>query len=239
MNQLTRGQAPSRLMDEVKMRNDYNNLYDAKGKIRQRWNTMQEKGKKVVREALSAISNGCCAYCGDKIRGSKMDVDHYLPSSVFPYLAYCWENLLPSCKLCNQTYKRDYYPLILENKKIIEHCMVGEVDYDYLYIKHALMVLIKNERIIDPTYDIINDHMTFQPAIHRYDTHSPIGEKTKEIFFQRDEVERELEGISNIVRGLVQNGCSYDIIETHIDVYGREFYYKAYYWYWKKQQDVG
>ena len=61
-----------------------------------------------VKRALSKLFSDKCAYCEQDIEG--FDVEHYRPKgrvdkSSHPgyfWLAYCWENLFPSCIRCNQ-----------------------------------------------------------------------------------------------------------------------------------------
>lgn len=39
------------------------------------------------------------------------DVEHYRPKSVYWWLAYSYENYLASCTLCNQAFKKDFFPI--------------------------------------------------------------------------------------------------------------------------------
>lgn len=232
-------EAPAKLLDDTVKKGYYTNLRDAKNKIRPRWNTIQENNKKVVREQLIKLSNGCCAYCGKRVRGSEMDVDHFLPSSMFPYLAYCWDNLLPSCKRCNQTYKRDFVPNQLNNSLIIEECMEGETEYNLIYSKDKIFEICTNSRIIEPSVDNIEDHLEFNPEIFAYKEKSTIGKLTKEMFFNKAEVIEYLEKLSEAVKKLVERNCEYDVVEAFIELDGYEFYYKSFYEYWKKEKEEG
>ncbi len=57
-------------------------------------------------------SNGKCAYCESPTTVvSYGDVEHFRPKSLYWWLAYCYENYLPSCTICNQRYKRDDFPI--------------------------------------------------------------------------------------------------------------------------------
>jgi len=100
----------------------YENLWDKYGKVYPRWNTTckDDDGISIIRKQLLKMSNSSCAYCGKKIGNSSLDVDHYLPLSQFPYIAYCWDNLIPACKACNQSSKRDFFPSSLKKIKIVE-----------------------------------------------------------------------------------------------------------------------
>ncbi len=241
MKQLYRNsvEAPSKLLDDSVKKDYYKNLRDEKNKIRDRWNTIQENKCKVVREQLLKLSDGCCAYCGKKIRGSEMDVDHFLPSFNFPYIAYCWENLLPSCKRCNQTYKHDYVPTSLKDQIIIEKCMKDEKEYNLIYDECDVLSLCENSRIIEPSRDTIEEHLEFNPEIYAYKYKSDIGKLTKEKFFNKAEVIEFLEKLSEAVKKLVESGCSFDVVQAFIDLDGYEFYYKSFYTYWMREKQAG
>lgn len=53
-----------------------------------------------------------CAYCEAKEQLKRNDVEHFRPASNYWWLAFTWENLLFSCRNCNQSpYKLDKFPL--------------------------------------------------------------------------------------------------------------------------------
>jgi uncharacterized protein (TIGR02646 family) len=52
-----------------------------------------------------------CAYCESTLPG-KLDVEHFRPESIYPLLAYRWNNLLLSCNFCNSHYKGAQFPLL-------------------------------------------------------------------------------------------------------------------------------
>ena len=39
------------------------------------------------------------------------DVEHFRPKSKYWWLAYCYENYLYSCQMCNQRYKKAEFPI--------------------------------------------------------------------------------------------------------------------------------
>jgi hypothetical protein len=60
---------------------------------------------------LIAESSDKCAYCETNFRTVSFgDVEHYRPKSLYWWLAYCLENYLASCQICNQAMKRDAFP---------------------------------------------------------------------------------------------------------------------------------
>ena len=71
---------------------------------------------KEAKPQLLIESNNKCAYCETPTRVVAYgDVEHFRPKSVYWWLAYSYENYLPSCTACNQEYKKDFFRL--ENKK--------------------------------------------------------------------------------------------------------------------------
>ncbi len=67
-----------------------------------------KKGK----DALKAESNGKCAYCEAEVSVvAHGDVEHFRPKSVYWWLAYCFDNHLYACQICNESYKGDAFPV--------------------------------------------------------------------------------------------------------------------------------
>lgn len=64
-------------------------------------------------------SNGKCAYCESPTTVVAYgDVEHFRPKSKYWWLAYCYENYLPSCTICNQRFKQDEFPLGPDSKAL-------------------------------------------------------------------------------------------------------------------------
>lgn len=82
-------------------------------------------GCETVRTALKSAQFLKCCYCESKIPGTGYgEVEHYRPKAAwqqekktplnrpaYHWLAYSWENLLWSCKVCNGSYKKNLFPL--------------------------------------------------------------------------------------------------------------------------------
>ena len=117
--------------------------------------------------------------------------------------------------------------------------MAGVLQHDHVYEKDMIMALAGTERILDPTYDTIEEHLAFQPEFFSYHELSLIGTRTNQMFFDREEVVRELEGISDIVKELVKQGCEQNVMDPIIAVYGQDFYYRAFYKFWLEEQQSG
>jgi hypothetical protein len=61
---------------------------------------------------LKAESCGKCAYCeAPTTVVAHGDVEHFRPKTIYWWLAYCYENHLFACQICNQTYKSDNFPI--------------------------------------------------------------------------------------------------------------------------------
>lgn len=74
---------------------------------------------KVVRDQLFAESNNKCAYCEATTKiVSPGDVEHFRPKSKYWWLAYCYDNYLVSCSVCNSTFKGNKFPLLDETKAL-------------------------------------------------------------------------------------------------------------------------
>ena len=66
---------------------------------------------KKAKAQLLKETNNKCAYCEAPTKVVAYgDVEHYRPKSMYWWLAYCYENYLPSCQLCNQKYKKAKFP---------------------------------------------------------------------------------------------------------------------------------
>ncbi len=90
---------------------------------------------KTVKEALLAMQHGKCCFCEAKITHiSYGDIEHYRPKAGYKqdnseslqkpgyyWLVYAWDNLLLSCTLCNQQYKKNLFPLLHPEKRALSH----------------------------------------------------------------------------------------------------------------------
>lgn len=67
---------------------------------------------KPAKEQLLAETRGKCAYCEAPTSiVAYGDVEHYRPKSRYWWLAYCYDNYLASCQLCNQKFKKAFFPI--------------------------------------------------------------------------------------------------------------------------------
>lgn len=68
---------------------------------------------KPAKGAMKRESHSKCAYCEASTETvAHGDVEHFRPKSIYWWLAFCFDNYLFACQLCNQTYKGDNFPLV-------------------------------------------------------------------------------------------------------------------------------
>ena len=73
---------------------------------------------KKAKKQLKAESGGKCAYCEAPTSVvAHGDVEHFRPKNTYWWLAYCYDNYLFSCQICNQSFKGDAFPLPDEAKR--------------------------------------------------------------------------------------------------------------------------
>jgi hypothetical protein len=78
------------------------------------WDSSKWKGAK-TRLKSDAIKK--CAYCeAPTSTVAHGDVEHFRPKSIYWWLAYCFDNYLFSCQICNQIYKGDEFPISGPNR---------------------------------------------------------------------------------------------------------------------------
>jgi hypothetical protein len=67
---------------------------------------------KAAKGQLKLESGGKCAYCESPTDTvAHGDVEHFRPKSVYWWLAYCYDNYLYSCQICNEVFKKDKFPI--------------------------------------------------------------------------------------------------------------------------------
>jgi hypothetical protein len=67
---------------------------------------------KAAKDQLRRESSGKCAYCeGKASHVAHGDVEHFRPKATYWWLAYCWDNYVYACQICNQSYKGENFPI--------------------------------------------------------------------------------------------------------------------------------
>ena len=66
---------------------------------------------KAAKPQLKRETGGKCAYCESPTDTvAHGDVEHYRPKSKYWWLAYCYDNYVYACQICNQVHKGDEFP---------------------------------------------------------------------------------------------------------------------------------
>lgn len=136
-------------------------------------------GHKTVKDELKRIQHGKCCFCESKVSHiAHGDVEHFRPKTayfidddptlIYPgyyWLAYDYSNLFFACQICNQTFKKNYFPLEEEANR----CRSHEFDLD----KEVTL-------LIHPENDDPAEHIAFRDEIAFPVGGSAKGEKTIE-----------------------------------------------------------
>ena len=67
---------------------------------------------KTAKAQLKVESGGKCGYCeGKAAHVAHGDVEHFRPKTVYWWLAYCYDNYVFACQICNQSHKGSNFPV--------------------------------------------------------------------------------------------------------------------------------
>ena len=117
-------------------------------------------GAASVKQQLIDDQHGKCCFCeADFTANGYGDVEHLRPKAGFTktrtgklnrpgyyWLAYDWDNLLFSCQICNQRFKKNYFPLDNETARAKNHT------FDYRE---------ESPQLLHPSADNPEAHITF------------------------------------------------------------------------------
>jgi uncharacterized protein (TIGR02646 family) len=162
-----------------------------------------------AKKQLFIETKGKCAYCEANTQVvAHGDVEHYRPKSIYWWLAYCYENYLVSCAVCNEVHKKDKFPTL--------HSAVQSVEI----FAHTTDSEIQNlTKILTP--DPLNedeglDYVTFKTAFdqERPLLVNPYYEDPEKFFaYEADEVLREV-AVVPLRPELIP------FVEASVDIYG-------------------
>lgn len=121
-------------------------------------------GHSTVKKILKDIQHSKCCFCEAKIDHiSHGDVEHFRPKAGYQidddqkltkpgyyWLVYDFANLFFCCQICNQVYKKNYFPLVDESKRAKSHL-------DNYALEESL--------ILHPAFDNIDDHLVFEAEL--------------------------------------------------------------------------
>ena len=84
---------------------------------------------KQAKENLKAESRGKCAFCESSTSAVAYgDVEHFRPSSLYWWLAYCYDNFSYSCQICNQKFKKAKFRIARDNRRLREPTIPSFLD---------------------------------------------------------------------------------------------------------------
>lgn len=222
MKALTRPSAPACLADAEEgpaLRVAwYDDLRKSDGAIKDRWNSQDpdEQGVSSIRRALSKMSDGECAWCG--VRLDQWQVDHYLPQKRFPYVAYCWDNLLPACPRCNRR-KSGYVPPGLAARNVVDPALAERHPAATPFSKTQILPFLE-ERLVDPSFDDPAAHLEFVAAIPMWRGRTRQGELTVARFFAEKEDAQRWHELSEFIKACIDVGVPAHIFEDYADLHG-------------------
>lgn len=146
-------------------------------------------GHSTVKEALKQLQHHKCCFCEARITHvSHGDVEHFRPKGGFQstlqggltqpgyyWLAYDFSNLFLACQICNQSYKKNYFPLEGgdESNRARSH-------HDNYRDEKSL--------ILHPEFDEPEQHITFEAEVIKPRNDSARGKAT----IERTGLDREL-----------------------------------------------
>ncbi len=120
-------------------------------------------GGKMVKNALIKIQHNKCCFCESSLHAQHGDVEHFRPkggwvqeekdklSEVgYYWLAYDWDNLFLACQKCNQTFKKNYFPIENLSGRALNHT------HDIAKELHL---------IINPSIDNPQEHLLFKKEV--------------------------------------------------------------------------
>ena len=107
-------------------------------------------GHETVKSQLKTEQYHKCCFCESKfVHIAHGDVEHFRPKTAYKkegerqytypgyyWLAYNWNNLFFSCQICNQSFKKNHFPLIDETKRVENHLQATNLAQETPYLIH-------------------------------------------------------------------------------------------------------
>ncbi len=117
MNKITRIDAPDFLKKNAnKWNTHFANKRKADSKFEFQWKTYQKKKvNELLIPFLQKFTQNHCSFCDDfPFTMSRETIEHFRPKSLFPNLAYTWENLFLCCDTCQSAKLEDFDEKLLK-----------------------------------------------------------------------------------------------------------------------------
>lgn len=130
-----------------------------------------------IKEPLFSSSLQKCAFCETKPGESgNIEVEHFAPKSIYPNLAFDWDNFLPACRKCNGT-KDDHdclkqpivNPYEIDPEKIFHYTdiKIAALDNDYKEMGNLTIKVcgLNSVRLMKPRAQILVSLHGFSDAL--------------------------------------------------------------------------
>jgi uncharacterized protein (TIGR02646 family) len=125
-------------------------------------------GNPTVKKQLKIDQHNKCCYCESAFTGSSYgDVEHFRPKAAYNpaldaplaypgyfWIAYEWTNLLFSCQICNQQFKRNHFALLHEENRAKPLAEVATISEE-------------EPMLVDVCFENPEDHITFENEVVR------------------------------------------------------------------------
>lgn len=211
----------------------YHDLRRADGRIKDRWNDrdLGDDRESSTRQALLSLGQNLCAYCERRLE-SGWHVDHFLPKEQHPYLAYHFDNLLPTCPGCNSR-KRAFDSCARIKQQIVDPIVVREHPDALPFDKAALLPNI-TDRLIDPSFDEPTAHLRFVPETLCWEGLTPQGERTAHRILVGDKAQAEhWQRLSDKIKANIEDGSSERLLSIDAELLGCPTVFWSLVTYWK------
>jgi uncharacterized protein (TIGR02646 family) len=99
-----------------------------------------------IKQTLETMFHGKCAYCESYILNVDYgDIEHFKPKSKFSHLAVKWDNLLLSCKKCNdKAQKGEHWPTKAFGGPLVNPCKERPTTFfEFVFDEITRIALVK------------------------------------------------------------------------------------------------
>ncbi|MFG0322984.1 retron system putative HNH endonuclease [Pseudomonas sp. zjy_15] len=128
-----------------------------------------------IKAALFPSSFNKCAFCeGKPQENGNIEVEHFLPKSIYPSETFSWENFLPSCRKCNDSklaHDTGVEPIINpyddEPDEHFRYCdiLIKPVKDDQKAQKTISVLSLNSARLMKPRAEILISLHSFSSAL--------------------------------------------------------------------------
>lgn len=182
----------SKITDYLKKQEDNYKERLTKNKADNKKTTPYGWANKKVQEPLSKCFKQNCGYCGTRVlynaNENQGDIDHFNPKSKVQSDIFKWSNYVWSCKVCNQSKKKDYYDkyLMILDPTTKEDCNCLGFNEGNYYVKTKISNYNEYKKRFDITEDktLINSETNIND---RQDLYQNLQYRIKELLEEKED----------------------------------------------------